>query len=37
MKIDHKEQYTDFEEQFVIDENIDDRWGSKEIILFLIN
>ena len=37
MKIDRKEQYTDFEEQFVIDENIGDYWDSKEIILFLIN
>ena len=36
MKIDHKESYTDFEEQFVTDENIDDCWGSKEIILFCI-
>ena len=37
MKIDHKESYTDFGEQFVIGKNNTGCWGSKEIILFLIN
>ena len=36
MKIDHKESYTDFGEQFAIDKNIDDYWGSKEMLVDIV-
>ena len=36
MKIDHKESYTDFGEQFVIDKNIDNYWGSKEMVVDIV-
>ena len=32
MKIDHKESYKEFGEQFLTDSNIDDYWGSKEML-----
>ena len=32
MKIDHKESYKEFGEQFMKDSNIDDYWGSKEML-----
>ncbi len=33
MKIDHKESYNDFGNQFVIDNKIDDFWGSQEMFV----
>ena len=32
MKIDHKESYKEFGEQFSADSNIDGYWGSKEML-----
>ena len=32
MKIDHKESYKEFGEQFVIDSKIDGYWGSKKML-----
>ena len=32
MKIDHKESYKEFGQQFLTDSNIDDYWGSKEML-----
>ena len=32
MKIDHKESYKEFGEQFMIDSNIDDYWGSRDML-----
>ena len=32
MKIDHKESIEDFGNQFAIDSNIDDYWGSNEML-----
>jgi len=32
MKIDHKESYKEFGEQFITDSNIDGYWGSKEML-----
>ena len=36
MKIDHKESYSDFGNQFTVDDKIDDYWGSKEMFLDVI-
>ena len=33
MKIDHKESYGDFGNQFTIDNKIDDYWGSEQMFL----
>ena len=32
MRIDHKDSYKDFGEQFVVDSNINDYWGSVEML-----
>ena len=32
MKIDHKESIEDFGNQFLVDSNIDDYWGSNEML-----
>ena len=32
MRIDHKDSYKDFGEQFLIDSNIDDYWGSVKML-----
>ena len=37
MKIDHKESYKEFGEQFMKDSNIDDYWGSKEMLKDIVN
>ena len=37
MKIDHKESYKEFGEQFMIDSNIDDYWGSKDMLKDIVN
>ena len=37
MKIDHKESYKEFGEQFIIDSNIDDYWGSKDMLKDIVN
>tara|TARA_Y100000589_G_scaffold101747_1_gene95906 strand:- start:9804 stop:10592 length:789 start_codon:yes stop_codon:yes gene_type:complete len=36
VKIDHKESYSDFGNQFTVDDKIDDYWGSKEMFLDVI-
>ncbi len=37
MKIDHKESYKEFGEQFITDSNIDGYWGSKEMLKDIVN
>ena len=37
MKIDHKESYPDFGKQFLKDNQIDDYWGSKEMLIDIVN
>ena len=37
MKIDHKESYKEFGDQFIIDSNIDDYWGSKEMLKDIVS
>ena len=37
MKIDHKESYKKLGEQFKIDSNIDDYWGSKNMLKDTVN
>ncbi len=32
MRIDHKDSYKDFGEQFLIGSNIDDYWGSVKML-----
>ena len=37
MKIDHKESYKEFGQQFLTDSNIDDYWGSKEMLKDIVD
>ena len=36
MKIDHRESYKEFGEQFLTDSNIDDYWGSTEMLIDIV-
>ena len=33
MRINHKESYQDFGSQFLVDSQIDDYWGSKDMLI----
>ena len=33
MKINHKESHQDFGSQFLVDSQIDDYWGSKDMLI----
>ena len=37
MKIDHKESIEDFGNQFLVDSNIDDYWGSNEMLKDIVH
>tara|TARA_X000000950_G_scaffold281847_1_gene379437 strand:- start:101 stop:316 length:216 start_codon:yes stop_codon:yes gene_type:complete len=37
MKIDHKESFKDFGKQFLIDNQLDGYWGSKELLATLVH
>ena len=37
MKIDHKESYEDFGDQFLVDSNVDDYWGSDEMLQDIVH
>lgn len=37
MKIDHKESIVDFGNQFIVDSNIDDYWGSNEMLQDIVS
>ena len=36
MKINHKESYQDFGSQFLVDSEIDDYWGSKDMLIDIV-
>jgi 16S rRNA A1518/A1519 N6-dimethyltransferase RsmA/KsgA/DIM1 with predicted DNA glycosylase/AP lyase activity len=36
MKIDHRESYKEFGEQFLTDSNIGDYWGSTEMLIDIV-